>query len=48
MEHSIESYLQRQSTEVLEMLLLQYEQTEDVLGLAALIRSILEQRYTNT
>lgn len=47
MEHSIENYLQRQSTELLEMLLLQYEQTEDVLGLTALIRSILEQRYTN-
>ena len=45
MNHSVSGYLRRQSTEMLELLLQAYEaQPEDNLGIAELIRNILNER----
>ena len=44
MEHSVQSYLRRQSTERLEMLLVTYEEMVDELGISELIREILTER----
>ena len=45
MNHSVSGYLRRQSTEMLELLLQDYEaQPEDNLGIAELIRNILNER----
>ena len=47
MEHSVQSYLRRQSTELLEMLLVTYEEMDDELGISELIREILTERSHN-
>lgn len=45
MDHSISGYLRRQSTEMLELLLQDYEaQPQDSLGIAEIIRDILSER----
>ena len=46
MDHSLESYLRRQSTETLEMLLQQYEESESQMDndIALLIAAILKTR----
>ena len=44
MEHSVEAYLSRQSTEVLVMLMQRYSGEEDVLGIAEIIRRLLAAR----
>lgn len=47
MEHSIQSYLRRQPTELLKALLVTYEETDDELGVAEIIRAILAERSKN-
>lgn len=44
MEHSVEAYLSRQSTEILVMLMQQYSGEEDILGIAEIIRQLLAAR----
>lgn len=47
MEHSVQSYLRRQPIELLEMLLVAYEETNDELGVAEMIREVLIERSEN-
>lgn len=44
MEHSVEAYLSRQSTEILVMLMQQYSGEEDILGITEIIRQLLAAR----
>ena len=47
MEHSVQNYLRRQSTELLEKLLVTYEEMDDALGISELIREVIKERMQN-